>query len=299
MSQSKKATEKEKEALEKYLLQFLNIEKQFPLLPGIGNREAIASLMGLETDELDNLRNHFAESAKDAALELLKEDDVTDWVDQLPFNNSDTIVAFGDSATDDLQGWFEIFKNILNITVQGADFNFINAGISNNTTSEALRRMYRDVLSHEPDWVIINLGMFDAIRPSFMPNRTLMPLSETWENLATIADAVKTVTDNPPIWISPQPVIPGLLDEMELFDFDLQDQDLSAIRQIILGKSGYIVDPLGNRMGNPPEAWYYLSDGINPSLSGHVNTVRELIKTAATAEVRDTPDTSAADTGLE
>ncbi len=299
MSQSKKATEKEKEALEKYLLQFLNIEKQFPLLPGIGNRETIASLMGLETDELDKLRRHFAESAKDAALELLKEDDVTDWVDQLPFNNSDTIVAFGDSATDDLQGWFEIFKNILNITVQGADFTFINAGISNNTTSEALRRMHRDVLSHEPDWVIINLGMFDAIRPSFMPNRTLMPLSETWENLATIADAVKTVTDNPPIWISPQPVIPGLLDEMELFDFDLQDQDLSAIRQILLGKSGYIVDPLGNRMGNPPEAWYYLSDGINPSLSGHVNTVRELIKTVATAEVRDNPDTSAGDTGLE
>jgi hypothetical protein len=38
---------------------------------------------------------------------------VTDWVDQLPFKNSDTIVAFGDSATDDLQGWFEIFKNML------------------------------------------------------------------------------------------------------------------------------------------------------------------------------------------
>jgi lysophospholipase L1-like esterase len=299
MSNQNRATDKEKEALEKYLLQFLNIEKHFPLLPGIGDSDAIAALMGIERDELEKLRDHFSESAKDAALELLKEDEVTDWVDQLPFKNSDTIVAFGDSATDDLQGWFEIFKNILNITVQGADFNFINAGISNNTTSEALRRMHRDVLSVEPDWVIINLGMFDAIRPSFMPNRTLMPLSETWENLATIEDAIKTVTDNPPIWISPQPIIPGLLDEMELFDFDINDQDLSAIRQILLGKSGYIVDPLGKRMGNPPEAWYYLSDGINPSLSGHVNTVRELIKTLATAEERESPDASATDAGLD
>jgi hypothetical protein len=94
------------------------------------------------------------------------------------------------------------------------------------------------------------------------------------------------VTDNPAIWISPQPIIPGLLSEMELFDFDIDEKDLSQIRQILLGKSGYIVDPLGKRMGNPPEAWYYLSDGINPSLSGHVNTVRELIKTLATTKER-------------
>ncbi len=45
-----KATSKEKEALEKYLLQFLNLEKHFPLLPGIGNEEAIAGLMGLDVE---------------------------------------------------------------------------------------------------------------------------------------------------------------------------------------------------------------------------------------------------------
>lgn len=283
----KKASEKEKEALEKYLLQFLNLEKQFPLLPGISNQNSIAGLMGIEPEELKKLRTLFDENAKEAALELLKEDDVVDWVDKLPFKPSDTIVAFGDSATDDLQGWFEILKHLLNITVPEADFTFINAGISNNTSSEALRRMNRDVLSHEPDWVIVSLGMFDSIRPLFAPNRTLLPLSETWENLATIQDAIKTVTENPPIWISPQPVIPGLLDEMELFDFDIDENDLSQIRQILLGKEGYIVDPLGKRMGNPPEAWYYLSDGINPSLSGHVNTTRELIKTLATTEEKN------------
>lgn len=280
----KKASKKEKEALEKYLLQFLNIEKQFPLLPGISDERSIAGLMGLDPEELKKLRSLFDQNAKEAALELLKEDEISDWVDQLPFENDDTIVAFGDSSTDDLQGWFEIFKHLLNITVAEADFTFINAGISNNTSSEALRRMQRDVLSHEPDWVIVQLGTFDATRPLFAPKRTLLPLSETWENLTTISDAIKTVTDNPAIWITPQPVIPGLLDEMELFDFELKEEDLSQIRQILLGKEGYIVDPLAKRMGNPPEAWYYLSDGINLSLSGHVNTVRELIKTVATSK---------------
>lgn len=282
-----KATDKEKEALEKYLLQFLNLEKHFPLLPGIKNEESIAGLMGISVDELQNLRSVFAENAKESALELLKEEDVIEWVDQLPFKKNDTIVAFGDSSTDDLQGWFEIFKHALDITIEGADFTFINAGLSYNTTSEALRRMNRDVLSHEPDWVIVNLGTFDTIRPSYFQNRTLIPLSESWENLSTIEDAIGTVTENPPIWITPTPIIPGLLDEMELFDFDINDQDLSSVREVITGKKGYIVDPLGHRMGNPPEAWYFLSDGINHSLSGHTNTVKELLKSLATAKVRE------------
>ena len=282
-----KATEKEKEALEKYLLQFLNIEKHFPLLPGIKNEEAIAGLMGLSVEKLQDLRDFFVENAKESALELLKEEDVIEWIDQLPFGKNDTIVAFGDSSTDDLQGWFEILRNVLDITVEGADFTFINAGISYNTTSEALRRMNRDVLAHEPDWVIVNLGTFDTIRPSFTQNRTLIPLSETWENLSTIEDAIGTVTENPPVWITPTPIIPGLLDEMELFDFEIDDRDLASVREVITGKKGYIVDPLGHRMGNPPEAWYFLSDGINPSLSGHTNTVKEVLKSLATAKVRE------------
>ena len=46
-----KASKDEKEVLEKYLLQFLNLEKRFPLLPGIENKEAMAHLMGLDKDE--------------------------------------------------------------------------------------------------------------------------------------------------------------------------------------------------------------------------------------------------------
>jgi lysophospholipase L1-like esterase len=283
----KKATSEEKEALEKYLLQFLNIEKQFPLLPGISNTEAVANIFGLEESELTKLRDTFKQNAKEAALELLKDDDVTDWIDQLPFKPDDTIIALGDSSTDDLQSWFRIFSEILNITVPEADFTFINAGHTNDTSSQALRRIHRDVLSHEPDWVIVSLGMFDVTRLSIAPKRTLLPLSETWENLSTIEDAIREVTDNPVIWITPPPVIPGLLDKMELFDYDISDEDLAQVRQIIAGKTGYIVDPTGKRMGNPPEAWYYLSDGINPSLSGQVNTTKALLYTLATSKEED------------
>lgn len=283
----KKANEKEKEALEKYLLQFLNIEKVYPLLPGIKNEESIAGLLGIEVDELIHLREVFENNAKQAAIELLKEDEVLEWIDDLPFKKGDTIVALGDSATDDLQGWFTVLEHAVNSTVPESDFTFINAGITNNTTTDALRRMNRDVLAVNPDWVIVNLGLFDAQRLSFLPNRTLIPLSETWENLSAIEDVIASTTDNPPVWITPVPIVPGLLDEMELLEFEIDGRDLSKVREIITGKKGYIVDPLGNRMGNPPEAWYYLSDGINPTLSGHVNTVKEVLKSLATAKVQE------------
>lgn len=282
-----KATDKEKEALEKYLLQFLNIEKQFPLLPGVHNIDAVAGLMGIEAEELIELRTLFEENAKQAASELLKEENIFEWTDQLPFQPGDKIVALGSSTTDDLQGWFSILEFVLDIALDEPDFTFINAGLPNNTTTDALRRVSRDLLAHEPDWVFVDLGLFDAQRQSFTPSKTLIPLSETWENLTTIDDVIETVTENPPIWITPAPIIPGLLDEMELFDFDISESDLSRIREIITGKRGYIVDPLGHRMGNPPEAWYYLSDGMNHTLSGHVNTVKEILKSLATAKVQE------------
>jgi len=282
-----KASAEEKEALEKYLLQFLNIEKSYPLLPGIDNKEAVASLMGLSEEELTKLRGTFRENARKAALELLKDDEVTDWIDELPFAPDDTIVAFGDSMTDDLQGWFSILEYVLDITVPEADFTFINAGVSYDSSMDALKRLNRDVLDHQPNWVIVGLGTFDAQRLHVAPNRTLVPLAEFWENINTIETTVKEITDNPVIWITPPPVITELLQQMRLFHYDVFEEDLRQYREILTGKTGYIVDPLGKRMngeGDEPEAWYYLRDGLHPSLSGHVNTVKEILRTLVKAQ---------------
>lgn len=275
-----KASKEEKEVLEKYLLQFLNLEKRFPLLPGIENTEAMAHLMGLEKDEFVKLRDRFKTNAKEAAVELLKDEEVEDWLGDLPFDKEDTIVALGDSITDDLQGWFSIFQHVLEITVAGADFTFVNAGVSYNTSTDALKRLNRDVLAHEPDWVIVALGTFDAQKLHVEPTRPLVSLADYWENTKTIEEAVKEITDNPLIWITPPPVITEMLQKIRLFDFDIFEEDLQNIREILTGKQGYIVDPLGKRMSEDDEveAWNYLSDGLHPSLSGHVNSVKELLR---------------------
>ncbi|MFW6157519.1 MAG: SGNH/GDSL hydrolase family protein [Balneolaceae bacterium] len=285
MASEQRASKDEKEVLEKYLLQFLNLEKRFPLLPGITNKKNVAGLIGLEEDELVKLRNLFRTNAKEAALELLKDEEVSAWIDKLPFEDGDTIAAIGDSITDDLQGWFNIFQNVLEITFEEKEFSFINAGVSYDTSTDALKRLNRDLLSHNPDWVIVALGTFDTQRLHVAPNRTLVPLADYWENTNSIESAVKEITEHPLIWITPPPVITEMLQKMRLFEFEIFEKDLSEIREILTGKTGYIVDPLGKRMGDDgPEAWNYLSDGLHPSLSGHTETVRELLRTLALAE---------------
>lgn len=293
-----KASEEEKEVLEKYLLQFLNFEKRYPLLPGIENEEAIAGIMGLEPSELKKLRDRFASNAKQAAIELLEDPEVAEWIEELPFEQGDTIVALGDSMTDDLQGWFNIFEHLLSIGLEDPDFTFINSGVSYDTSVDALQRLNRDVLDHDPDWVIVALGTFDAQRLHVAPDRPLVSLAGYWENLNTIEATVSELTDNPLIWITPPPVITEMLQQIRLFHFDLFEEDLSSIREVLTGKKGYIVDPLGERMNGEdeqaekngedensgPAPWNYLSDGLHPSLSGHTNTVKELIRFLALAE---------------
>jgi len=292
-----KASEEEKQVLEEYLLQFLNLEKRFPLLPGIENEEAMAGLMGLEREELQKLRDRFASNAKEAAIELLEDPEVAEWIENLPFEPGDTIVALGDSITDDLQGWFNIFQHVLEIGLEDADFTFVNSGVSYNTSTDALKRLNRDVLDHDPDWVIVALGTFDAQRLHVAPNRTLVSLADYWENLNTIEEAVGEVTDNPLIWMTPPPVITEMQQQIRLFHFDLFEEDLSQYREILTGKKGYIVDPLGERMMDKddsveeeeeekpgPAAWNYLSDGLHPSLSGHTKSVKELIRFLALAK---------------
>lgn len=281
-----KASDEIKSILEQFTIPFLHLNKRFPLLPGKDSVEAEASLMGLSIDELKTYRQNISENAKQAALELLKEDEIVDLVDKLPFDGSETIAVLGDSISEDGQGWFEILHHLLSISVEKADFNFINAGVGHNTTSEALRRLDRDVLIHEPDWVFVALGTYDAQRLNYVQERTISPLSETWENFESIQNVVNDKVSNPIVWITPAPVIYELLMQNALYEFSIEEVDLKQVRELVASKSGVIIDSLGRRMGEEgPEAWNYIADGLHHSLSGHMNTVRLVLKKLSEAEV--------------
>ncbi|MBO6587437.1 MAG: SGNH/GDSL hydrolase family protein [Gracilimonas sp.] len=279
---NKKATDEEKGILEQFMLPFYHITKRIPLFPGKNDVKSEAGLFGITEEELKEYRENYDENARQAALEILKEDEIVDCLDKLPMDGDETIVAFGDSNTEDAQGWFTILKHVLEISVEKANFNFINAGVSYNTTAEALRRVDRDVVVHEPDWVIVALGTFDAQRLNIAPDRTLLPLSETWENIETIQSVLESRVENPLIWITPAPVIDEMLEENLLYDFTIKPEDLGPVQDLVSGKQGAIVDASAKRMGEgEPNAWNYLPDGLHHSLSGHMETTKAIIKKLA------------------
>lgn len=283
----KKLSEEEKSVIEQFMIPFFHAEKRYPLFPGKAEIEVEAKLLGISVEELKTYRQNFEQNAKQGALELLKEDEIIDLIDKLPFDGEETIVAFGDSSTEDEQGWFEIFKHLLEISFENAEFKFINSGVAYNTTSEALKRLDRDVILHEPDWVLVSLGTFDVQKLNIAPQRTLLPLSETWENLNTIHEILDAQVENHSLWVTPTPVISELLEANPIYEFTIDNNDIEQVRQLVTGKTGGIVDPKGIRMGEEePKAWNYLGDGLHPSLSGHINTVREVLRTFVEIESR-------------
>ncbi len=276
---SKNKAEQEKEVIKEYLVAFLNLEKRFPLLPGARDPEYVAGFIGISKKDLIDARTSFDEQAEQAAQELLKDEEFSKWTARLPFKKGDLLVALGDNYTDDLQGWFEILRHVLDIARPDLELRFSNEAVFQDTTFDILRRLNRSVVDAEADWVFLSAGTFDAFRLGVLPERNHVSLTEYWENLNAIEKVTGDVTQNPLIWITPVPVIPEQIQKFQLFEGIVKNEDLNQYREVISGRKGFIVDPKGVRFGNPPEAWNYLTDGLNASLAGHMETVKKTFKT--------------------
>ena len=81
------------------------------------------------------------------------------------------IVAFGDSVTQGMttlgqqthdRVYHAQFKRSLEIYYPNCTFSVINAGASGQTATDALQRLERDVIRHQPDLTLITFGLNDA-----------------------------------------------------------------------------------------------------------------------------------------
>lgn len=261
----------------RYFMAFQSPEKRFPLYSGASSLRNVAAFMGISENELLEARKRFDEIARNTAVELLNDEGVRSQLNRLPFENGDVIVAFGDSLTDDRQGWFEILRHMLEINTPEPKYQFHNLGISGDTSYDALRRL-RSVIRLEPDWVFVAFGTNDAARPLVAPERTVVSLADFWENINAISKVLDEFAANPPVWVTPPSVITQLMEDLGYFDALIHESDLVQYREVLTGKPGYVVDPHGTRMGNPPQLWNFLSDGLHHTPAGHEQTVRAVLK---------------------
>src|ERR1700722_8073416 len=80
------------------------------------------------------------------------------------------IVCFGDSVTGvyyhtgGRRAWCDLLGLALERIYLNAKIEMINAGVSGNTSAEGLQRMEADVLSHNPQLVVVMFGLNDVAR---------------------------------------------------------------------------------------------------------------------------------------
>ena len=112
---------------------------ELPGAAGLGPAEQAAAYR-TDAATVSSLRARFRTQVREAARRLDRVPDVG------------RVVALGDSITDDLLSWAEILR--------ACGLDVVNAGVSGDTTADALRRLYGIVLL-EPDVVITMLGTND------------------------------------------------------------------------------------------------------------------------------------------
>lgn len=115
------------------------------------------------------------------------------------------VVAFGDSITAG-EGVPKGCKNWTDVLKERFSLKFINSGIGGNTTSQAIERIDRDMLSHKPDFVLINFGMNDHVMEE--KNKPKVELKLYEKNISEIINKVKCIGAEP-ILITTNYIIEG------------------------------------------------------------------------------------------
>ena len=261
-------------------VQIVHPEKVYPYLPNITDN-TLAPLFGLTTEEYRSTKALFASRAKAAGELLLADPDFSKTVERLPFKNDDVILVLGESNTDDYQSWFEIMKCIIKAS-SPANIQMINAAVSGQTTSMALRNLTTH-LQVKPTWVICMLGMNDALRIGGEDGKTVVSFEETCQNLDFMRQLAKQICNPQWIWITPYTVDEKRQDENKWFQgmrLKWNNRDLVPIHQYMLTKNDSVID-VKKIFEHEDLRQLLMEDGVHASILGHREIVKELFKVLA------------------
>ncbi|MEV4073876.1 SGNH/GDSL hydrolase family protein [Nonomuraea fuscirosea] len=253
-------------------LQHTHLDKLYGYLPGMA--DALPTIFGLSRDEYAEVITEYDARAGEAAEALLADREFAARLAALPVPAGRTILAIGDSITDDLQSWAEILRHLL----RPRGVRVVNGGLSAHTTAMLLRRWPATLAAIRPDWVICALGGNDVTRIGPEAAKPQVSLSESVANLRElrrIGGAVETW-----VWLTPVPVREERVSATPAFGFSQvgwRNADIVALAGEVLGFPEPAVD-LTAAFGVPARSDLQGEDGVHPSLDGQMAIVRALVE---------------------
>lgn len=260
-------------------VQFVHFDKFLGSYGVTPDEETLAGFYGVDVQTYRNILEQFAATARQAAEELLADAEFAARVAQLPFAPGETVVAFGDSITDDLQSWAEILRHLLDLQRPDDQIVVVNQGISGDTSAAALRRVV-PILLTQPAWIVAMFGTNDVQRNGRDSTKTLVSLDETALNLAELRHLAATESEANWAWITAPPCDDEVIAASPFwaaFEISMRSDDLAAIADVLRDEPEPVVD-LVDLFGIPPAAGLLMADGVHPTLAGQQAIVRALVE---------------------
>ncbi len=255
-------------------VRFTHLDKEFDYLPGM-TPAVMAQLLGLDFAAYQRLRDEHDAAARQAAAGLLTDPSFAADVARLPFNSRHTVVTVGDSITDDLQGWVEVLRHLLDL--RGDAPKIVNLGRAAYTSAMALRRVAPQLPHLRPDWVLCMLGNGDM-------SRVGDSLQTSVDETERVLRAIRTIGgDTNWVWLTPPPVLEERVEAFVPFSRGLatwRNADIVELGDRIRGFSDPVVD-VQEVYGVPPDPGYQGPDGVHPTLAGQTATARALVEKLA------------------
>jgi acyl-CoA thioesterase I len=207
-------------------------------LPGTLTDDVAARLYGTDPATLRSLTAHLEAEARAAAAT----------VGATPFAPGSTVIALGDSITDDLGSWAEILRHAC------PEVTIINAGISGDTTTGAISRLAR---LPRATWALVLLGTNDARRHGDAP--PLVSHAETRRNLRIIDTELRRRCRHVR-WLTPPPILAPVDAEPNL---SWQPADVATKAALVRA-----IDPAAIDLWPGFTAAHLCPDGLHPSPAG-------------------------------
>jgi lysophospholipase L1-like esterase len=163
------------------------------------------------------------------------------------------IVFFGDSLVQGVGASEK--KDLPSLLSQKTGVEFINAGISGNTTADGLARLEKDVLEKKPNLVLVLLGGNDALRQ--------MPTEQTFSNLENIITQIKNS--------GAKVLLLGVRGGVAFVgkDYEPEFEKLAKKTNVVL-----VPDVLDGIFGHKD----LMSDGIHPNDQGYEKIAEKILK---------------------
>ncbi|MCP1308757.1 SGNH/GDSL hydrolase family protein [Paenibacillus tyrfis] len=263
------------------LVQSQHPEKLLPFARKM-EEQTLAAIYDMDVDTYRTIKRQLSQQAEDAALVLLEDSAFAGKVDRLPIQAGQTVIAIGESTTDDLLSWFELLRHLVGLRRPHDGIRFINEGISGYTTAQVLGRM-SGIAAREPDWILCMIGGNDAMRIGREPAKTQVSAEETAKNLAAIRRIAADRTNAGWVWLTPPTFNEERAAAYPYFQFgqlSWRNEDIARVGDIIRSLPDQVVDTQAEFA--VPDAHLLLGpDGVHPTLAGHKAIVTRLVEVLA------------------